>query len=165
LIDTAVQLMGLPNTVFTAAAGVSRPGGHFPYDTEDTGAIICQFTGGAIAVFSACWTSGPERWELEVYGTKASVCIDTERIVLRDRRGQKQIDMQARPSNPFVSQIEDFLSLLVSERKVNRWTLRQHLATMAVIQASYLSARTHQPESPNTIFEMHDIHEPSTTVS
>ena len=163
-IDTIVQVMGTPSTVYAAAKGVSRPGGRFPYDTEDTAAIVCQFTGGAVAVFSACWTSGPPRWVLELHGTGGSVRIDEARVVVRDRVGETQLREQARAANPFSPLIADFLSALRSNPAKVRSTLRQHLPTMAVIQAAYLSARTGQPESPRTIFEMHDVKEAATNV-
>jgi len=60
MIDMLVQTMGMPSSVFARIAGVSRPGTRFPYDTEDTAALICHFTGGGIAVLSCCWTSGPD---------------------------------------------------------------------------------------------------------
>jgi len=159
VIDTVVQLVGLPTKVYMAGAGVSRPGGHFPYDTEDTAAVICQFDEGAIASVSACWTSGPERWELELYGTNSMIHIDNQRVEFRDRDGEKQTGLQQRAENPFLNQIEEFLAELQSNPKNIRSTLRQHLATVATIQAAYLSARTGQPESPNAIFEMHDVSE------
>ena len=49
MIDTLVQIMGLPSNVYARIAGVSRPGTRFPYDTEDTAALLCQFAGGGIA--------------------------------------------------------------------------------------------------------------------
>ncbi len=157
LIDTIVQLMGMPSIVYAAAKGVSRPGGRFPYDTEDTAALVCQFTGGAIAVVSACWTSGPQHWVLEAHGTDGSVRIERGCVVCRDRTGKTQLAAQARAANPFVPLVDDFLSTLRSNAAKGRSPLRQHLPTMAVIQAAYLSARTGQPESPSTIFEMHDV--------
>ena len=159
LIDTVVQVMGMPSSVHAAAKGVSRPGGRFPYDTEDTTAVVCQFRGGAMAVISACWTSGPERWELELHGTGGSVHIDRDRVVCRDRPGETPLREQPRSADPFSPLIEDFLSALGSNAANVRPPLREHLPTMAVIQAAYLSARTGQPESPSTIFQMHDVKE------
>jgi len=66
LLDTLVQMMGLPGTVFARAAGVSRPGTRFPYDTEDTAALVCRFPGGGIAMFGCCWTTGPAHESLHV---------------------------------------------------------------------------------------------------
>jgi len=165
LIDTTVRVMGTPSTVYAATAGVSRPGCRFPYDTEDTGVVVCQYTGGPMALFSACWTSGPTLSSLELNGMDGSLRIDAERVVLRDRAGRVEVSVQDRPANPLIPQIEDFLSGLQTRSRTLRGQLRDHLPTMAVLHAAYLSARTGQPESPSTIFEVHDIRDPSHTPS
>jgi predicted dehydrogenase len=157
LVDLVVKLMGLPATVYAAVKGVSRPGTRFPYDTEDTAAVVCQFAGGGMAVLSACWTAGPQRSEIELFGTAGSIRIDPQRVVCRDRTGDKTLSETARASNPLQAPIENFLASLRSAPERMRSSVRDHLATMAVIQAAYLSARTGQPESPGNIFEMHDV--------
>jgi predicted dehydrogenase len=159
LIDTLVQAMGTPTTVYAVAAGVSRPGGRFPYDTEDTAAIVCQFPGGGAGVISACWTAGPPQMFLHLQGAQQSIQIDADQVVVRDRSGQEEISRQDRPANPLQCQIEEFLSSLCSSPRRMEATLRRHLPTMGVIQAAYLSARTGQPESPGALFEMHHIEE------
>jgi predicted dehydrogenase len=165
LVDTLVKIMGLPSAVYATTKGVSRPGCRFPYDTEDTAAVVCQFAGGGVAILSACWTSGPEHSELECYGTGGSIRIDAQRVLCRDRTGEKTLFDQARAANPLLASIENFLSSLRSNPERIRSTVRDHLATMAVVQAAYLSARTGQPESPSKIFEMHDVKEPGSKTS
>jgi predicted dehydrogenase len=157
LLDTLVQIMGMPGTVFARAAGVSRPGTRFPYDTDDTAALVCRFPGGGIAMFGGCWTTGPAQESLHVYGTGGNIHIAPTHVVVRDRAGEQVSFEESRPVNPLAPQIEDFLSALASSARRMRATLRQHLSTLAVIQAAYLSARTGQPESPRTIFDMHQV--------
>lgn len=154
-MDIIVQTMGMPGSVYTAAAGVSRPGGRFPYDTEDTAAVTLQFTGGGIAQVTACWTVGPEENTIDLYGTSGSVHIDDRCVVVRDRSGTRELLRQERTPNLLSPQIEDFLSALRTSPRRIRSTLRQHLPTMAVLEAAYLSARTRQPESPGPILDMH----------
>jgi len=157
LIDTIVQALGMPTTVYAATAGVSRPAGRFPYDTEDTASVVCHFPNGGIGVVSACWSAGPRRAFLHLYGTQQSIQIDESAVVVRDRTGETEISRQSRPANPLLPQVEEFLSSLhVSPRRIQS-TLRQHLFTMAVIQAAYLSARTGQPESPATLLDVHHL--------
>ncbi|HPD30615.1 MAG TPA: Gfo/Idh/MocA family oxidoreductase [Phycisphaerae bacterium] len=157
LLDTVVKVMGLPATVYAAAKGVSRPGTRFPYDTEDTAALICQFSGGAVAAVTACWTSGPERCEIEFFGTGGTLRIDSRCVLCRDRAGERTLAELPRAANPLLASVEDFLSSLKSKSEHFRSSIRDHLATMAVIQAAYLSARTGQPESPGAILRMHDV--------
>lgn len=159
MIDTLVQAMGMPSLVYARMAGVSRPGTRFPYDTEDTAALVCHFTGGGTAVISACWTAGPTRDHLDLFGLAGSVHIDRRGVVVRDRAGQVELQRHDRPENLLRPQIEDFLSELASSPQRLRSTLRQHLSTLALIQAAYLSARTGQPESPAQILSMHKLSE------
>ena len=163
LIDTLVQAIGLPSTVYTITRGVSRPGGQFPYDTEDTAAVVCQFSQGAVAVLGACWTSGPQQHELELHGTLGSIHVDPTGVICRDRSGDTITSRKDRPANPLAASIEDFLTTLRSNPDKLRSTLREHLPTMAVIQAAYLSARTGEPESPAIIFDMHHVSEADLT--
>lgn len=160
LIDIIVQAMGTPSAVYAVLSGASRPGTQFPYDTEDTAGLVCQYASGAIATISACWTAGPAAWSVELQGTAQSIHIESDHVCVRDRAGTTELARHVRPPNPFSAQVENFLSGLRSHPAHLTSTLRDHLATMAVIQAAYLSARTGQPESPGTIFEMHKLREP-----
>jgi len=159
MIDAIVQAMGMPSTVYAKMAGVSRPGGRFPYDTEDTAGLICHFSGGGIAVISACWTAGPPNISLDLHATNGAIHVDVQQVIVRDRPGETELSRQPRPPNPLQPQIEGFLSELAASPRRIRATLRQHLPTIAVIEAVYLSARNGQPESPGTIFEIHDVRE------
>jgi len=159
LVDTLVQAMGMPSTVYAAAAGASRPGGRFPYDTEDTAAVVCHFPGGGIATIAACWTAGPTQFSLYLQGTQQSIEINDTEIIVRDRAGQTEIARQSRPSNPLLPQVEEFLSALRSNPRRMRGTLRQHLPTIAVIEAAHLSARTGQPENPSALVQVHQVEE------
>ncbi len=159
MIDLLVKLMGLPDSVYAAMSGVSRPGGRHSYDTEDTAAVVCRFTGGAIATLHACWTAGPTEWSLDLFGTSGSLAIERDQVVTRDRSGSVLIRRQTQGGDLLAGQIEAFLAALGNPPPRFASTLRQHLPAMAVIQAAYLSARTGQPESPSRIFQMHDVSE------
>jgi predicted dehydrogenase len=159
IADTIIQAMGVPSSVYAVTSGRSRPGTHYPYDTEDTAAIICQYPSGGIAEVTACWTAGPSCWEIELFGVEGSLRIDKEQVINRDRAGDQKRINPRRADNIFMSQIEDFFSQLGSGGNKARSNVRQHLPTMAVIDAAYLSARTGQPESPSTIYDMHDLKE------
>lgn len=160
LIDVLVNVMGLPSTVFAVVSGISRPGTRFPYDTEDTAVLTCRYASGALATISACWTTGPADWSIEIFGTGGSLRVDTAFALVRDREGKKELAKNARSMNPLATQVDEFLSTLCSNPRNLRGTLRQHLPAVAVIESAYLSARTGQPESPGTIFSMHNVKEP-----
>lgn len=157
MVDAAVQAMGVPGTVYATASGASRPERRLPYDTEDTAGVTCSFNNGGVGVFGACWTCGPDQWRLELSGTDGAVDIDQQRVLYRDRAGAATFPAQARAANPLQPQIDDFLSTLQFNARGVRSTLRQHLPTMAVFDAMYLSTRTGQPEHPGRLADMHDI--------
>ena len=160
VVDALVQAMGTPSQVYARMSGVSRPGGRFPYDTEDTAGLVCQFPGGGVAVVTTCWTAGPTATTLGLFGMGASIHIEPERIVVHDRTGTKVLSERERSPNPLQPQVEGFLSELAASPRRIRATLRQHLPTMAVIQAAYLSAQTGQPESPARFYAMHNLGQP-----
>jgi predicted dehydrogenase len=164
MMDIIVQLMGIPSSVHMVAQNVSRPGNRYPYDTEDTAAVTCQFTGGGIAVVNACWTVGPDQWLLEVSGTGGTIRLERTRVVCRDRSGQDVRYQARRADNPFGHSIEDFLSSVRTKSKRIASPLQDHLPTLATIQAAYLSSRTGQPEYPSAIYEMHDVKMPEDLV-
>lgn len=160
LIDMIVHHMGLPSTVYAVTAHVSRQQTRFPYDTEDTAAVVMRFTGGAMAALNACWTAGPPQWSLDLHGASGSLKIDPGHITCLDRTGQEVYFENPREANPVACQVEEFLTRLQSQPNLRFSSMREHLPAIAVIEAAYLSARTGQPESPATFFEMHDIRDP-----
>ncbi len=157
LVDMLVQVMGLPATVFARSANISRPGTRFPYDTEDTAAMIGHYTDGAIAVVSGSWTTGPDHESLDIFGQEGSLCITPEALVVRDRASGQTRQELARTGDPLALQIEEFLRTLAAGAPWLNGTLQQHLSTVALIHTAYLSACTGQPESTRTLFEMHNI--------
>lgn len=159
LIDVLVQAIGLPSSVYATTAMVSRPGTRFAYDTEDTATAVFRYANGAMATVSACWTASPPTWLIDLKGTQQSLHIDEQWVTLCDREGN-ELSRLDRPANPLAAQIDEFLGTLRSNPRQLPSTLRQHLPTMAVIQAAYLSARTGQPESPGVIFTMHNVKPP-----
>lgn len=163
MVDTLVQILGLPDTVYASMAGVSRPGTRFPYDTEDTACVVLRFAGGAMATLSACWTSGPRCQTLELHAVNGSVHILDDEVIVYDRPGERVVQRQVRPADPLRSQIDGFLSEVATSPRRVRSTLRQHLSTVAVMDAAYLSARTGQPESPGKLLTVHDVDGARTT--
>ena len=161
LIDILMQVLGIPSTVYATVAGTSTSGTRFPHDTEDIAALVCRYSNGALATITACWATGPADCSMDLYGTAGSLHIGLDCVVMTDRAGEHELLRHARPANPLGPQVNEFLSTLCSNPRNLRGTLRQHLPAMATIQAAYLSARTGQPESPGTIFKMHNVPEPA----
>lgn len=157
LLDAIVQLMGPPASVLATMGRTPVTRSRTVYDTEDSAAVVCRYAEGGIATLTACRTSGPEQWSLCVRGTGGSLNIEGLDVVVRDRAGQQEILRQKRSANPLIEQVDEFLATLQSNpRKLIR-SLREHLPTMAAMQAAYLSARTGHPETPAIISRMHRV--------
>ncbi len=155
VVDTIVSAMGLPSTVYAAMAGTSRPGGLYPYDTEDTAGLICQYGDGGMAVVSTCWTAGPERWYLVFNGTEGSIRFEETRMEAYDRAGEPTLPEQRRADNALMPSIENFLSQLHTNPQKIEGRLQTHLPTVATLEAAYLSAKTGEQESPERILDVH----------
>lgn len=155
LVDNLIQVMGMPATVHAVIGSVSRPGGRYPYDTEDTSTVIMQYTHGAMATISACWTAGPVSYQMVLNGLDHTLEMDRQGVKVWDRTGDKLLHETKRSGLLFESAIDQFFHDLASQTRQIKSTLQEHLATLAVIDAAYLSAKTGQPEHPDRIISMH----------
>lgn len=153
-VDAIVHWMGPPAEVYAAASRVSRPHTRYPYDTEDTAAVVLRYNDGAVASLISCWTSGPPSLELTIYSIGGTVRIDRQRVTVFNRAGEPAGTPFDRAPNPYSHPIRVFLDGITGDRKRLASLARDHLWTMAVIETAYLSARTGEPESPAKWFEM-----------
>jgi predicted dehydrogenase len=156
LIDMLIQAAGLPKVIYVNVADSASTPGRLASDTESTAALTMQFSGASAAVITASWATGPTEWSLTLYGAAGSVHIDETNVTTRDRTGDDQRPAYPRSKHPLLPAVEEFIRSLRSGARVQS-TLREHLNTMAVIEAAYLSLRTGQPESPNQIFRLHRV--------
>ena len=157
LIDLMIQVMGLPSRVY--AAGVrDAQGRRQPYATEDVAALVCHFGDAGVATVSVSRASGPEGSLLRFHAPGGTLTIDDQRVTVSDRTGTTVIEEHPREGNPLLPAIEDFLGRLRLGRPYRlSSTLKEHLPTMAVLQAAYLSMKTGQPEAPGAIVDMHRV--------
>ena len=118
--------------------------------------MICQYAEGGMAVISACWTAGPDRWYLVLNGVDGSIRFEESHVQAYDRAGVPSISEQPRVGNLFLPSIEDFLSQLHTNPRKIQGHLRTHLPTIATLEAAYLCARTGEQESPQRILEVHE---------
>jgi predicted dehydrogenase len=157
LLDAILQFMGAADCVVAAMGRAPLGGTRTLYDTEDTAVLICRYASGAIATLSACRTAGPDEWSLRVSAVEGCLEIDAANVVVRDRAGVNELYRQPRTIDPIGQQIDEFIEALQTNRQSLTRRLREHSATMAAMQAAYLSARTGHPEAPSAISEMHRV--------
>lgn len=153
-IDLVVHWLGPPTEVYAAMSRVSRPQTRFPYDTEDTAAVVLRYADGAVATLTMCWTAGPPTAQVAIWCAAGSVRIDSSKVAVLNRAGEPACTPFERSPNPYVHPIRAFLDGLTGDRKRMTSLARDHLWTLAVIEAAYLSARTGEAESPTKWFDI-----------
>lgn len=159
LMDTVIHWLGPPSEVFTAAGRASRPLTRYPYDTEDTAVVVLKYANGAIASFSCCWTSGPAWRELTIRASEGTIRIDPARVAVLDLDGKPLCTPLDRAPNVYSHPIRAFLDGLTGPAVRMKSLARDHLWTMAALEAAYLSARTGEAESPSKWFDILSAHE------
>jgi predicted dehydrogenase len=153
-IDTVVHWLGPPSEVFASMGRISRPQTRHPYDTDDTATMVLRYPEGAMANFTTCWTSGPETNELTIHATEGILRIEPSRVVVLDRHGRPTRTPLDRSPNPYTHPIRAFLDGLLTEGARLASLAGDHLWTMAVLEAAYLSSRTGEAESPAKWFSV-----------
>ncbi len=165
-IDLLIRLLGLPEEVYGAAAGGHRIAEHAPsgeplppYDTDDTAAGLLTYARGCMASVVTTRFSGPVSEELTLHGRAGSLTCNSERCLLRDPDGRilDQVVEDAAPGDIFRRQGEAFARAVLDEAEHYECSGRENLLTLAVIEALYLSTRTHQPETPQRLLSPHDF--------
>jgi len=157
LVDLLVGLLGLPDEVYGVSTGGKRPavsGGKDSsrplYDTDDAAAAIFRYVSGTTATLAVGRRSGPVSEELALHGERGSLIANAEVCLLRDADGNvlDRIEETAPPAAVFRRQIEAFVHAVQTDAKSYECSGLENLLNLAVIEATYLSDRTSQPENP-----------------
>lgn len=155
-LDLCLTFMGLPDTVM---ATVTRlPGGaaaRVRQDTEDAAVVLLQFGREAAAGVTVCWRAAPPMRHVVLYGHRGTVLLEQTRLRHVALDGQERSATELDDGvDPYAVSVREFLEDAASPSVTPASNAREHLKTMAVIEAAYLSARTGEPESPLRLFEM-----------
>lgn len=177
-IDFLVAALGLPLSVHAELSFAPSQGSPRTYDTEDAAALTLRFPRDVVAgVWAARCLGAPPIWRVRmatqrglveavfdprdrreneivssasVDGAPATVVDNRELDKWPADRGASTENLAAdgiRPSNALAGAIQ-VLNMLQGEVGPLPATAEQHLATLAVIDAAYLSAKTGASESP-----------------
>ena len=182
-IDFLVATLGLPLSVHAELSFAPSPGGPRTYDTEDAAAISMQFPRDVVAsVWAARCTNTSPTWRVcmatpqglaeatfdpQCHGNgdnpaMTSVAEPAGLDHTEDGSHRGSADHGAptknhgvegiRPSIAMAGMIQ-VLNMLQGEMGPLPATAEQHLATLAAIDAAYLSAKTGASESPPSILQ------------
>lgn len=153
LLEALCATRGLPESVSATIGTLHHPPATTPRETEDTVVAILRYAGGA-AVVQATWDTVPPERLLAHHGRAVTARLTEDEAVLGDGAGQV-FDRRPLPTEYLVAELRQFAEW-VRAAAHDRATacLEQHLATSALLEATYLAARTGHPEAPLKFYEV-----------
>ncbi len=149
--DLLVTLLGVPESVFAQCSAAVAPGAARKYDTEDTALVSLRFTEDRIAGITA-WRGAPETFvRVALFGAERLVEVYPDRLTITPCGGGsvEVREVQATPAT--AGALRAFGTARLAGGRKPAPAAQEHLATMAVIEAAYLSAKTGAPESPSRL--------------
>ena len=147
-LDILVALLGLPESVYAQCSMAVAPGGARKHDTEDSITVALRFAGERIAALSACRGAAEDLSRVILVGTNQTVEVYSDRMTLTPAGGGTEESRKVLSGHSAAAAIRAIADSLAADAQPLESTGQEHLATMAVIEAAYLSAKTGAPERP-----------------
>jgi predicted dehydrogenase len=162
MLEALVGARGLPESVSAVVANVRRRPGEVPRETEDVATALFRYEGGRSAAVHATWDVPPFAQSTAHHGPELTVVLRPDGVAVHSRAGELLDEDTLAPDDFLRGELERFVAAvrqpdLASPQGV---TLERHMAVTALLQATYLSARTGQPESPLKFYEVQGWPEP-----
>ncbi len=157
LLEALVALRRLPNLVFGITGRYRQRVNEARRETEDVSAALLHFDNNGRALVRCAWDIHPEESIAWFFGREASIALCRTRVAVHDRRGTQldatplPVDMLSKDIARFVAQLAEPGASDAAQRALDR-----HVATSALIDAIYLSARTNHPEAPRDLHSLQD---------
>lgn len=147
-VDLLVHLLGMPERVYAQCGAAVAPSAPRKYDTEDIATVLLGFGQERTASVTALRGVAEPSWEVAFVGTEGTVEVGADGVTITPYRGSPVKHPTARAANPAAHAISAFGASRLSNGQPLKSKAEEHLPTLAVIEAAYLSARTGAPESP-----------------
>ena len=161
-LDMLVSVLDVPGSVYAQCSVEGAPGAARKYDTEDAATLSLKLKGNRTASVTA-WRSAPDPgWHITFVGEKGTVklCEDGMTVVHRGESlecgtgfqpvgptGWRAVPQTVR-KNPIAAAVSAVRAAHLAGNGLLTSTAADHLKTLAVIEAAYLSAKTGSPETP-----------------
>ena len=147
-VDFLVQLLGLPEAVHAQCTFNVATGGTRHYDTEDVAMVALRFRDEQLACLTATRGVGDACRRIELIGSAGIVEVDSDGVRISTEAVHCMEHRRVETPSSVGPGISAFGAALRAGVRKMASTAAEHLATAAVIDAAYLSARTGAPESP-----------------
>ncbi len=156
MIDQIVWSMGTPQQVYCLNTNTASDRQQRSYMTEDTAVVTMKFNDSFFGNLIVGRVFGPELEVLRVYSKDKILRVSNDRFIVSEGIGQKsEAEYDDSERSRHKALLENFaLSILEPDKNKLCSSARENLNDMAVIEASYLSARTGMPEEPGRILKM-----------
>jgi predicted dehydrogenase len=167
IIDQIVWNIATPQQVYSLNTNTAGDRQQRSYLTEDTTVVTMKFTDTFFGNLIASKVFGPElvtakravagQEILKVYGKDKILTVSSARFIISDGLGQTNEESEYDDDELiwYTALLKNFaLSILLPDKNKLCSSARENLNDMAVIEASYLSARTGMPEEPGRILKM-----------
>lgn len=156
MIDHIVWSMAMPQQVYCLNTNTAGDRQQRSYLTEDTAVVTMKFSDSFFGNLIVGKVFGPELEVLRVYSKDKILRVSNDRFIISEGIGQKsEAEYDDSELTRYRALLNNFaLSILVPDKNKLCSSARENLNDMAVIEASYLSARTGMPEEPGRILKM-----------
>jgi predicted dehydrogenase len=159
VIDQIVTNFGLPQQVYSLGTNNAQDKQQRLYLTEDTSVVTMKFSDIFIGNLAATRRAGtgPKQEFIKLYGKDKMLTVCDKRLTLCDGQGQIIEELEHADDELFclAEQLKNFaLSILQPQENKLCSSGSDNLQDMAVIESSYLSARTGFPEEPGKVLQM-----------
>jgi predicted dehydrogenase len=157
IIDQIVWNLATPQQVYSLNTNTAGDRQQRSYLTEDTAVVTMKFTDTFFGNLIASKVFGPEQEVLKVYGKDKILTVSNARFIISNSLGQTNEESEYDDNELILhtALLKNFaISILLPDKNKLCSSAKENLNDMAVIEASYLSARTGMPEEPGRILKM-----------
>jgi predicted dehydrogenase len=157
LFDQLVQCFGIPDEVYATATSQAPDRKQRLYVTEDTAIVTMKFVDTLTFNIIASKAVSPHTRMLTAYSKDKIIRLDENSLKVVDDHDNlvTETNESAMPSELMTQSLADFSQNITGVGQMPPVSSgADHLATMALMESAYLSARTGAPESPQRILQM-----------
>jgi len=158
LLSLIVENFSLPQQIYALLTNQNPDKKAKQYLGEDTAAVSLVFADGLIGTFLAAQHTGAAAAApIRIYGAQQNIVATPNRLAVYDDKDTLIVENKypLKSEKCITEMFIDFgRALLEPDKYKLRNSARLDLASMALIEAAYLSAKTGTPESPQTFFEI-----------
>lgn len=160
-LEALTAVRGLPESVVSVIGKCRRRPAQAPRETEDVASAILRYEGAGLAGVHATWDLPPFRQTTLHHGKETSVRYGDSSVAVLAADGRVLAERPL-PTGFLAAEMGRFASEIRGEERPEQAETRinRHLAVSALLEATYLSARTEHPEIPRRLYEAQKWPEP-----